>query len=265
MKRKKKRLPSHKHVGEVHIKTAEMNLLLSNFVNDVKQKNDWLAWMGIFVSLLSTILFTEFKPVGGFSADTVRIIYGSLTLLTFGKTLHSIYRCLQINRKDSVDYIMDRILENSQTPYEFRLLYILERSREVPPRILVFWDELYGCYMLPHHKNDKSNTVKEVKDGLGEYLGIPSDRISIEFYPDQLDKVSKKYSEYHQKTTLYYFSFCSARIQDMPQEFLQDSFEFEGYRFAWMSCQMLDHDEGTANKNRDVIRHISDNSQDFFQ
>lgn len=260
----KKKMPSHEKVEEITIKTAKLELELKNFITDIKQKDDWLAWFGVFVSLGSTFLFTDFKPVAGLEENIVRDIYGFITFLSGVMMIKSIILSIQVRGKDSIDYIMDIILTKSLIPYELRLLYILKRGTNENPKILVFQDELYECYMLPHCKNEAPYSEKIAKRKLAEYLGIPTNLIDIDYYDTQLDKVSKKYSEYHKRDTIYYFSFCYVRIRNAPQKFLQDNFEVEGRKFAWLSCQKLDHDENTRKKNGDVIRYISDNCSDFL-
>lgn len=257
-------MPSHKSIDEITIKTAKLELELKKFFIDIKKKDDWLAWLGVFVSLCSTLLFTEFKSVIGVEPSKVRIIYGFFTFLSGIMLINSVITSVRIKGKDSLNYIMDVLLMNSITPYEFRLLYILKMGDNENAKILVFQDELYDCYMLPHCKNEALHSEEITKQKLAEYLGIPKELIKITYYDTRLDKISKKYSEYHRKDTIYYFSFCYVKIRNAPQKIMQSSFEVEGRKFEWMSCQMLNQDENTRKKNSDVIRHIDDNYSEFL-
>lgn len=261
---KKYNMPSHEKIEEITIKTAKLELELKNFMQDIKRKDDWLAWLGVFVSLGSTFLFTDFKAVGEVGGDIIQHIYGFITLLSGIMMIKSIIISIRVKGKDSIDYIMDIILSKSITPCESRLLYILKRGVDENAKILVFWDELYECYMLPHCKYEALCSEKLVKRKLAEYLGISANLVDINYYDKHLDKVSKKYSEYHKRDTIYYFSFCYVLIHNTPQKFLGDNFEVDGRKFVWLSCQMLDHDANTRKKNSDVIRHISDNCSEFL-
>lgn len=262
--RRKNKLPSHEKVDEITIKTAKLELLIKDFLEGIRKKSDWLSWLGIFLSLLTTYILTDFKTIGGISKEIIEQAYGFATLLSLLMVLKCILAYIKVRKKGSVDYIMDTILAESVTPYEFRLLYILKRGKDEHARILVFWDELYGCYMLPHYHNETTYSEKKARKKLAEYLGISADMVSVEYYDSRLDKFSRKYSEYHKRETIYYFTFCYVWIHNAPDKLKQESFMVDNRQFKWLSCQALDQDEGTRKKNSDVIRHISDNSSEFL-
>lgn len=259
-----KKMPSHENIEEISIKTARLELILKSYISDIKRKDDWLAWLGVFVSLVSTFLFTDFNAVAGIDKSTIQYIYGFITFLSGFAMVKAIIARFRIKGKDSLDYLMDLILAKSLTPYELRLLFVLKKGSNENSKILVFWDELYECYMLPHCKNEAPYSEKMAKRKIAENLGLSMDMIDIDYYDTQLDKVSKKYSKYHKRNTIYYFSFCYVKIRNAPKEFYQESFEVDGRKFSWLSCQMLDHHENTRKKNSDVIRHISDNCSAFL-
>ena len=257
-------MPSHENIDEITIKTAKMELELRDFVQTIRQKDDWLTWFGLFLSLGSTLFLTDFKSVPGLDANVIASIYGILTFASLCMTIKSIYTSIRIRGKDNVAYMMDVLMSKSQTPYEFRLLYVIKRGPIESAKILVFKDQIWNCYVLPHCKDDHPFSEKVARIKLSQYLGISPEKIMIDFFDTRLDKISHKYSEYHKREGVYYFKFCYVYMKNVPQTFTQDSFEVDGREFLWMTCQSLEEDDNTRLKNSDVIRHIRDNSLDFL-
>lgn len=264
---KKKKNYKYKRIDELTIKTDRIEILLKDFISDLKKRDDWVAWFGILITLLSTFFFSDFKGIGSVDADSVRMIYGSITIICTVMFIKSVITRISINGKDSVEYIIDKILSESKTPYEFRLLYVIKRGSVENAKILVFYDELYKCYMLPHARTEEINASEELaKIKISEYIQIPSKAIRINHYRQNLEKISKKFSEYHGLETVYNFSFCNIVFNTtlLPAYIKDTEFVVNGRTFKWMSLAELDHDENTRKKNGDVIRFIEDNTVEFF-
>lgn len=261
---RKSKKPSHENVDEITIQTDKLKLELKDFIDEIEGKGDWLGWLGVFVSLGSTLFFTNFQPILSLSSDTVKSIYFFSTVVSGGMFLKSAFMRFRIRGKNNINYIMDQILMKSTTAYEFRVLYIIKRGYERNYRILVFRDTLYDCFMLPHNLNVKDYSEVVLKRKLSEYLNIPSTFFNICFFGNEYNKITKKYSEFHKRDTLYNFTFCFVRIKNPPEYIYQDTFTINGLEFAWMSYGKLEQDENTRVKNGDVIRHIDDHCEDMI-
>ena len=266
MKMKNIKKTKYKRIDELTIKTDRLELLLKDFTEKIKKKDDWIAWLGILVSLCPTYFFSEFKDIAFLKATDVKMVYGTIIILCSIMLIKSIFTRVKIWGKDNVEYIVDTILAESKTPYEFRLLYIIKRGLMENAKILVFYDKLYECYMLPHIKNEAISISDQlIKIKMSEYIQVPVSAIRIKHY-NNLEKISEKFSEYHARKTVYNFSFCSVIINStsVPTYLRQHEFDVNGRTFKWMSLSELDQHDNTRQKNGDVVRFIQDNTAEFF-
>ncbi len=86
-------------VTNVHLNTSQeviittedkVQLCLTNHLKRMEKKRDWIAPLGIFLTIVITFFTTSFKSVGSFSVDTVKALFVISGVLSFAWLFKSV-------------------------------------------------------------------------------------------------------------------------------------------------------------------------------
>lgn len=76
---------------EIQITEDKLKLKLEHFVSDIKRINEWLAWFGLFLSTLFTLVTSDFHDFWGISSTFFQNVCLIVCLGAFAMTCHKIY------------------------------------------------------------------------------------------------------------------------------------------------------------------------------
>jgi hypothetical protein len=254
------------------VRVAQLRLILNDFIARHEKASSWTSFAGGAAALWLNLIVSDFSPqkvkffLNGEQWQVVYII--SAAFMTF-KAFIGLWS--HVNRPN-VRHLINDIQAASENATETRAIVILKQIFDDHQyRVLVYKDVVWDCYLLPH-TNIIENMVRDLNDpGL---LQMSAAILSVEpgniqsYYLSELDLESRKYSEFHMVQTKYRFEFhnvCLKRGVARPAVADQMHFEQAGREFRWMTLSELEAHEPTRKKNIDVIRHIFDHSDKFFQ
>lgn len=89
----------------IKITTDKLKLILKDYLHLMERKNEWIAPLGIVITLLVVLTTTSFKEAY-FSADTWKAIFVITLLLSSGWLLKSFWYAI---KSPSVEEIVERI------------------------------------------------------------------------------------------------------------------------------------------------------------
>lgn len=247
----------------INIELAQLKLILNEFFERRRKYDEWISSLGIFLSLILTIIITDFKDYGPLKALEWRLLVVICTIFSFIWLLYTIYNRL---RSPLLKELIEEIKNHSKTRIQNRGIFlILNKKNDQPTKFLTYKDRSWDCYILPHSKiEDKTNYNEEyepLKKYITSMIGVPYTNVTIS-YKDEMDFNSIKYSEYGKMETDYNFKFFLVDFNNQrvhnnicPKK----SFNLGGRDFQWMTLDEMERDFNTGKRNLDVINHLRDN------
>ena len=252
---------------EILISTDKLELILLKFSEKIKKTNDWIAPLGIFISLLVALLVSDFKEKFGIQAiqwETITIIF--LIISFFWLMLEIV----KIRRNPTIQDLLIEIKSNSQKKLEFTAIFFIKRfTDENIYRILTHHNLVWDCLFLPYSfyspAEEFEKQLQPLRFTIASILGVDSGLIVIE-HLKELSLVSNKFSQRHKQNTEYYFEFFPIVVTtlDTNNILYKDTFTVGGKEFFWKTLDELEAHPMTSERNKDIIMHLRDNYDIFF-
>ncbi len=106
----------HKNLTQEVILTTEdkLRLVLLEHQSMLSSKKEWISGATLSLSLLSSLLLTNFKDGLGLSADTWRAAYGLFFVMALFWFLNSLYKLFKNRKRMSVDYLLKEIQQKGR-------------------------------------------------------------------------------------------------------------------------------------------------------
>jgi hypothetical protein len=106
----------HKNLTQEVIMTTEdkLRLALIEHQGMLSSKKEWISGATLSLSLLSSLLLTNFKDGLGLSADTWRAAYGLFFAMALFWFLNSLYKLFKNRKRMSVDYLINEIQQKGR-------------------------------------------------------------------------------------------------------------------------------------------------------
>lgn len=244
--------------------------LLRSYDQGIKDSYGWLAYLGIALTLAITLGLT---PVSKdtktlfISAADWRIIFIFALAWSAIQSLRGGWHYI---RRPKFDRLMSDLVAKSEASKEIRALCIIKRrdlNHEF--RILVYYDQVWKCWLLPHVsvpglKEEARNDL--AVDYISNTLGVDRSNI-VARYIEGADLRTRKHSEYYRSTTVYTFYMHIVQFDPpgaYPVEMFASQFTHSGCKFAWMTLNEMEADVRTRERNLDVTRHLADRIQRVF-
>lgn len=257
-KKNRKKLEKDSQPEILMFNRAVLRLILQERLVKVADKNQWTTPFSILVSLVWTLLVSDFKNAYGISAT----LWKEITILAIGISLcWTFFWLLKGIRIASFDDFFSSLYKSSLTKEKRRVVFLF-RSRDENniPRVLVYWDNVWGCYLLP---SVRQSQIPDHDSKLAEILlnrfGGKFECYKISNIEDK-ELVSYKVSQRHRSYTMYFFDFYRVDVcEDLVEKFSNMTVKVDGgIEYKWMSIDELKADQMTAERNNDVLDHLKE-------
>ncbi len=106
-------LKIHRNLTQDVILTTQdrLRLALIEHRDTLSAKREWISAALLSLSLLTTILLTDFENALGLSADTWRAAYGFFFILALGWLINSLVKLFRNRKRGDIDYVLKQIKE----------------------------------------------------------------------------------------------------------------------------------------------------------
>lgn len=103
------------NINENCILTTEdkIKILYNEYTEIRKYSGEFWTYLGLFVSLLTSLLTCEFKSIGPISASIIEALYILATALTLILTIYALVKWKQNRNKLSFEYFINQIRGNN--------------------------------------------------------------------------------------------------------------------------------------------------------
>lgn len=256
------RRPPH-FVDPIFVGFDRLQILLEQFKREIGDRFFWLTPGGIFLSLAATLVVSDFKDRFGLRGSDWRTGAVLLTIVFAGLTIWTLIKAL---RYRSMDSWMSTICASSVAPpRHYALLLFRARNKNGVNKLLVYRDEVWGCYLLPFVSLQPDQTdPDDVSEPAADRFGLPKEG----FHAREIagcEFRETKTSEASRNLTNYYFAFYRMVVDDkFGARFRPQDFEIHGRKYSWLTIEEIMSDAQTATKNGGVFRHVRDNGATFF-
>lgn len=107
----------HKNVGqEIVITTSDkIRLCLREHQAALKARNDWITPLGVFLTLIASLVAADFKSVLGITADVWKAFFIMGVLISLIWLFRSIYWAIKLWKKGDIEIIIERLKTSSIT------------------------------------------------------------------------------------------------------------------------------------------------------
>ena len=236
---------------------------LLEFLKKLERKKDWIAPLGILITIVLTFVVSDFKDKFGLTSEQWRFIAYLSLVITFVWLLNTVFIAIKSVTID--DFIQE--LENSSSCVDdCRVLFFFKNKDENGIwRTLVYYCPVYKCYMLPYkRKNGDVLLSNNLKIEISQKLMMDKHSVSLE-HLNGLSIRSIKYSSFIKSDDRFFFEFYFVHTCDKKTEHLNLlDFETNGGRYSWKTVDELMNDSDCLRVNGDVLIHMRDNFNHFF-
>lgn len=265
---KKKNTTENRQLPDVvSINTDRLQLIIQRHAATQKSASEWTTPLSIMLALWLVLPITDFRDRFGLTGDQWSIVVLMSAILTSAWFLRRIIAAI---RAPTFDDLLGEICANAERLDDHRGLFLFEgRDPHGVDRILVYFDEVWECFLLPH-ANIQAWDLADVsaESPLAQYagrlIGVPADQLEVTPLRS-LALRSTKFSEFYKREKSYTFEFLHVIVRGkIRPDLLSPSFTSGGREYHWMSLVELLSDRATNIKNKDVIHHLEGHVAEFF-
>jgi len=251
--------PKLPHVVQIPYDT--LYHLLYVFTEKASKSGDWVAPLGILVTLATTYLISDFKDRFWLAADYWRLI---VILSMFACAVWLSRALFQLRRVPTLDSLVQDIVAKSAKRDENRDLFLIKApSEDNVMRFLVYRDPVWEAYFFLHVPFDPNivpdaSHMAGLRASVASYLGVVFDQVEVS-HLEELDTCTSKVSDRTKLETFYAFRFWAVVLGCEIKNLRLRRFELGGTEFCWMTLAEMQAHSQTAKKNADVIDHLFNN------
>jgi hypothetical protein len=133
----------------ITIGTADLKLILYKYFQKVIKSRDWIAPLGLTLSLITTLLVSNFKPEFGINPDQWYILFSFAFIICIGWLIFNLY--LSINTA-SFESLVQNIIFLSSVIEEYRVLFFIKtQSREYQSHISISGSPLGMLFFIEYY------------------------------------------------------------------------------------------------------------------
>lgn len=237
---------------------SKLKLALHNYERLKALKHNWTTPFGIALSLLLTILVSDFKEKMGLAGQRWETIIYFALLISIGWLIYSVYSTLKNN---PMEVLLDEIAEGIKNIPEYTAIFLVKVKKNNIPIVLVERNKSWDAYFLPYaHYSPNEPIDRQGEDSLRKvmagFLGVCESTLCLERLKD-FRLVSEKFSESEKMVKQFHFEFFTTYFSGPELDcFFEDEFDIGGKKFVWKTLDELEADENTVSRNGDVIDHL---------
>lgn len=256
---------SRNYVETVSISFDRLENLICAFASRVKDRVFWWTPLSVAVSLLFTLVVSEFKTsFAGLSAEQWRLV----ALLGFvAASVMTVIAIVRAIRGHDLGELMDTICaESISRPRHYGVTLFKAADTRGVARFLVYHDEVWDCYLLPYVRlHEDQFDPEDVSEPAADRFSLSKDALSAR----ELDGhvlLSEKVSAATGKMTNYRFAFYIMKVAARhAASFRRREFEVQSRKYKWLTIEEALANPNSADKNGDVFRYLRDHYRAIFQ
>lgn len=253
------------YVDTVSINFDRLENLIRGFASRVKDRVFWWTPLSIGVTLLFTLVVSEFRTsFAGLSAEQWRLIAILGFIAASVATVVAVVRAL---RGQDLDELMDNICaESISRPRHYGITLFKALDTRGVSRLLVYYDEIWDCYLLPYVRlHEDQFAPEDVSEPAADRFSLSKDALSAREL-DDYELLSEKVSAATGKMTNYRFAFYIMKIAaEHAGPFCRRQFQVQSRKYKWVTIEEALAHPKSADKNGDVLRYLRDNYRAIFQ
>ena len=244
-----------------------LRLTLFQFVDKATKARDWVAPLGVLATIVVTVVVSDFQDRFGISASAWRAVVVMTAVVT---TVWLAVALVNWFRAPTVEDLLAQLIDRSSARVERRLIFVFRlRGKDGLTRVLVYRDIVWECFLFPHMKLTDDEVAQwnahRAEQYVGDLFGLAASAINLAHVEDG-DLHSQKYSEFTKAETTYLFRFALVSIDPAAiGRMSKRSFAIGGQQYRWMTLDEIEHDQNSARRNLDVLRHLRDYHQLFLR
>lgn len=251
----------------INISTDRLQLIIQSYAASRKAAGEWTTPLSVALTLWLLVPVTDFRDRFGLSSAEWRTV---VVMLAVGASVWFTRRVYSAVRAPNANDLLLSICQKADRLDDHRGLFLFEcRDVNGVDRVLVYYDEVWECYLLPHANVQAWDLADVSIEGplrqyAGRLIGMPPDQLAVTpLRPMALR--STKFSEFYKREKSYTFEFLHVRAHGkIRPELLQPSFTAGGREYHWLSIAELMQDKATNVKNKDVLHHLEGRVAEFF-
>ncbi|GAM06290.1 hypothetical protein [Novosphingobium sp. MBES04] len=239
--------------------------LIRIFADRAKDRVFWWTPLGIAVTLLFTLVVSDFKAnFAGLSAEQWRLLAMLGLAAAFVTMVIAIARAI---RGQDLNELMNSICaESISRPRHYGIALFKAMDSRGVAQLLVYHDEVWDCFLLPYVRlHEGQSDPEDVSEPAADRFGLSKNELSArELDGHVLD--SEKISAATGKMTNYRFAFYIMRVTGRhAAQFRCREFELQSRKYKWLTIEEAMAHPKSAEKNGDVFRHLRDHYRAIFQ
>lgn len=250
-------------VDPITIGFDRLQIIIQEFAKRIQERWFWLTPLAIAITLLATLIVSDFKDKYGLKANDWR----DGTIIAFvGFTLWAAIAGLKSWRRPSMTELMDDIAKESLSPLRhYALTYFRAKDESGASHVLVYFDPIWNCYLLPYVSLQPGQSdPSDVSEYATQRFSLPKEAFAAHELVG-LEVRHSKTSEASHHLTNYRFTFylmsVGAKHRDL---FLKRKFEVQERTYRWLTIEELLSDTASMSRNGEVYRYMRDERSEFF-
>lgn len=261
----RRQIRTRNYVDTVSINFDRLQNLIGAYAIRVKDRVFWWTPFSIAVSLLFTIVVSDFKvSFAGLSAEQWRVIALLGLVVAAIVTVVSIVRAC---RGQELHELMDIICEESVSrPRHYGIALFKAADARGVSRLLVYHDEVWDCYLLPYVRlHTDQSEAEDVSEPAADRFGLSRDALTARELEGHVVP-SEKVSAATGKMTNYRFAFYIMKVASVhAAQFRRSEFEVQSRKYKWLTIEEALASPKSADKNGEIFRYLRDNYRAIFQ
>ncbi len=251
----------------INITRDRLELTLNKYLICFARSSDWKTPLSIAVTLWLLLPVTDFKSKAHLTGSQWQVV---VFMLAIASTIWLISTLAKLARKPTRKDLLRDICAQADRLDDHRGIFFY-RSEDTAgtDRILVYYDVVWECYLLPHVSVEASDINDVSAEGplslyASRLISVPPAQVTVTPLRN-LTARSTKFSEFYKREKRYTFEFLHVVVSDPIRSDIRHArFLSGGREYRWMSIPELLHDQNTAARNSDVIHHLEAHFAEFF-
>lgn len=250
-------------VDPITIGFDRLQILIQDFAKRVYDRLFWVTPLAVAITLVATLVVSDFKDRFGLKADDWRngTIFLSAVFLFW-----TLVAGVKAVRHQSISDLMDGIARESHSPIRnYALTYFRAKDESGASLVLVYFDPIWQCYLMPFVSLQPGQfDPSDVSEYATQRFSLPKNAfIAHEFAGHEVRHT--KTSEASRKLTNYRFTFYLIKVGTKHQSlFLKPEFEEQERKYKWLTIEQLLSDTVTMQRNGEVFAYMRDERSTFF-
>lgn len=254
---------SEHFVDPVTIGFDRLQILIQEFAIHVYDRLFWMTPLAVAITLLGTLIVSDFKDRYGLKANDWRD--GTIFLLAVF-FIWTVVAGVKALRHQSIPDLMDGIARESHAPVRnYALAYFRAKEESGASLVLVYFDPIWQCYLMPFVSLQPGQSDPlDVSEYASQRFSLPKEAFIADEFVGHEVRHTKTSAASH-KSTNYRFTFYLMKVGTKHRDlFLKREFEVQEREYKWLTIEQLLSDAASMERNGEVFSYMRDQRSTFF-